>query len=401
VSESRLPPGIRLHRGRYQVRYWGKDGRQHARSFARKSDATRFKAAIETDKDRGDWSNPRRAREPFGTVAERYLDHKLRLRTRTREKYESTLRCNLIPGFGTTPVEAITREDVQGWVAGLVRAGRAPETVRGHYDLLAAILKRAEDDGIIAKTPCRNIELPRVLRPEQRYLDEAEVERLATVHPPRYRTLIYSAAYLGPRWQELAGLQRSRLDMRPGRSATMRIVTTIERSHGHYNVVEYGKSETARRTLKMPEFLREMLAWHLGAFPSDEWVFPSPSGGFLRYDNFRRRVWVPAVEDAQLAPLKFHELRHSAVAFMIAEGADPLQIKRRAGHEDVRTTFNLYGHLFPDREDELVAALDRRRSAALERDVDQAWTKRTGDVVALDRERASEQVLLIGGPEGS
>jgi hypothetical protein len=34
------------------------------------------------------------------------------------------------------------------------------------------------------------------------------------------------------------------------------------------------------------------------------------------------------------------------------------------GHEDVRTTFNLYGHRFPDREDELVAALDRRLEAA-------------------------------------
>jgi hypothetical protein len=35
---------------------------------------------------------------------------------------------------------------------------------------------------------------------------------------------------------------------------------------------------------------------------------------------------------------------------MIDDGADPLQIKRRMGHEDVRTTLNLYGHLFEDRE---------------------------------------------------
>jgi len=33
-------------------------------------------------------------------------------------------------------------------------------------------------------------------------------------------------------------------------------------------------------------------------------------------------------------------------------------------HADIRTTFNLYGHLFDDREDELVAALDRRRQRA-------------------------------------
>ena len=102
----------------------------------------------------------------------------------------------------------------------------------------------------------------------------------------------------------------------PGRLASVRVVTTIERARGRYRAVEYGKSKAARRTLKMPEFLREVLLWQLKAFPSDQWVFPGPQGGFLRYDNFRPRVWNPAVESAELAPLTFHELRHTVAAFM-------------------------------------------------------------------------------------
>jgi hypothetical protein len=39
----------------------------------------------------------------------------------------------------------------------------------------------------------------------------------------------------------------------------------------------------------------------------------------------------------------------------------------------VRTTFNFYGHLFPDREEELVAGLDRREFNAK---ADQERTKR-------------------------
>ncbi|MGH2773931.1 MAG: hypothetical protein ACRDJT_00665 [Actinomycetota bacterium] len=35
------------------------------------------------------------------------------------------------------------------------------------------------------------------------------------------------------------------------------------------------------------------------------------------------------------------------------------------GHSDVRTTYNLYGHLFPDREDELVARLNSRYDRAI------------------------------------
>ncbi|CAN5506898.1 hypothetical protein BH20ACT21_BH20ACT21_03820 [soil metagenome] len=77
-----------------------------------------------------------------------------------------------------------------------------------------------------------------------------------------------------------------------------------------------------------------------------------------------KRQRLPAVERAELVPLKFHELRHTAVVFMIVDGADPLQVKRRMGHEDIRTTFDTYGHLFPDREEDLVAALEGRKRRA-------------------------------------
>ncbi|CAN5755286.1 hypothetical protein BH18ACT15_BH18ACT15_02740 [soil metagenome] len=36
----------------------------------------------------------------------------------------------------------------------------------------------------------------------------------------------------------------------------------------------------------------------------------------------------------------FHELRHTAAAFMIDYGTDPLQVMRRMGHSDIRTTYN-------------------------------------------------------------
>ncbi len=52
---------------------------------------------------------------------------------------------------------------------------------------------------------------------------------------------------------------------------------------------------------------------------------------------------------------------------MIAEGANALQVKRRMGHEDIRTTFHIYGHLFDDDEDALVERLDRRARKAAQR----------------------------------
>ena len=44
---------------------------------------------------------------------------------------------------------------------------------------------------------------------------------------------------------------------------------------------------------------------------------------------------------------------------MIDQSADPLQVQRRLGHNDIRTTLLYYGHLFPNREDDLNDALEK------------------------------------------
>jgi hypothetical protein len=81
----------------------------------------------------------------------------------------------------------ITRDDVQGWVIELHERGYEPETIRGYYDLMAAIMRRAVEDALIPRSMCRAIELPAVIAREKRYLTEDEVERLVEAVEARYR----------------------------------------------------------------------------------------------------------------------------------------------------------------------------------------------------------------------
>jgi integrase len=153
------------------------------------------------------------------------------------------------------------------------------------------------------------------------------------------------AAYLGLRWQELAGLCPSNLELESPGPASLRVVSTIKRPDGRYWVAEYARV-TRLATLKMPDFLRDALRRHLRAQNGSEWVFTAPKGGYLRYDNFMARYWWPSARRAGPAPLTFHQLRHIVAAFMIDKGAGPEQVKRRMDHEDIRTTYNVYGRLF-------------------------------------------------------
>jgi integrase len=89
----------------------------------------------------------------------------------------------------------------------------------------------------------------------------------------------------------------------------------------------------------------------------------APEGGPLRLAAFRSRAWRPAVERAGLVPLRVQDLRHTAVALWVAAGASPKEVAARAGHTSVRTVLDVYGGLYPEQDQALVARLDELHAA--------------------------------------
>jgi len=78
----------------------------------------------------------------------------------------------------------------------------------------------------------------------------------------------------------------------------------------------------------------------------------------LRRSNFPDRVRLPTVRAADLGGLRMHDLRHTAAALAIRAGAHPKAIQERLGHASITTTFNTYGHLFPEIDEQLAARLE-------------------------------------------
>ncbi|EOD70332.1 site-specific recombinase XerD [Amycolatopsis vancoresmycina DSM 44592] len=66
-----------------------------------------------------------------------------------------------------------------------------------------------------------------------------------------------------------------------------------------------------------------------------------------------------------MAGLTPHKLRHTAASLAIAAGADVKVVQQMLGHADAAMTLNVYGHLFPDRLDEVADVLDAQRTQAL------------------------------------
>jgi hypothetical protein len=84
--------------------------------------------------------------------------------------------------------------------------------------------------------------------------------------------------------------------------------------------------------------------------------------------------------------LTFHQLRHTAAAFMIRDG-NLEHVKRRLGHAGISITLDLYGHISPEEDARLTAALDERRNRSLQ-DADQMLTESNAEVIQLSAVRA-------------
>jgi integrase len=201
----------------WQARYRAPNGKQHAQQFARKVDAERFLATVESDKLRGAWTDPRLGKTTFVDWAEQWWETTATLRLSSRLRVRGILDRYLLPTFGPRALASITHLEVRVWVAQLSASGLAPRTVRKVAQTFAKIYSAAVDARLVGVSPCERVPLPDAEHDEMRFITPAEVKTLADVIDPRYRALVLVGAYGGLRLGELVGLRRRRVDLLRGR----------------------------------------------------------------------------------------------------------------------------------------------------------------------------------------
>jgi integrase len=176
----------------------------------------------------------------------------------------------------------------------------APATVRTNYGVLRAAMNAAGDDGRIARSPCRRITLPRSGDNPRHALEPAELHRLAAAMPREYRAIVYIGGVLGLRWSEIAGLRVGRVNIL---GCTLEVAEAIKYVNGRLVADGLVKSKASLRVLGLPDELATIIAEHLAhqhltGADADAFVFASPRGGPLNYQNFMLWIWKLAVTTA-------------------------------------------------------------------------------------------------------
>ena len=360
--------------GQWRARYRDVHGKEHARHFDRKIDAQNWLDSITTAVQTGLYVDPNKGKVTIDEWAVQWLDGQAHLKPSSRERYAGILREHVLPRWSSVELIDISHADVQAWVTQLT-AVRSAATVRKIHRVLSLLLKMAVKDGRLARNPATDVNLPRVVTKEHRYLSHEQVDALANAcatpppehckHGPKperwnteYRLVVLFLAYTGCRWGEMAALRVGSIDFLRRRAKIVEAVTLVRGVHtwgtpkGH-----------ERREVPLPPFLVSELATHVARKRPDDLVFTATHGGPLRSQVFQRAVLTRAAQSIGIDHFHPHELRHTAASLAIASGADVKVVQQMLGHKSATMTLDLYGHLFDNRLDEVAAAMDAARSS--------------------------------------
>ncbi len=361
-GSKRQPPG------RWRVRWYGPDGKPKAKTVGKLPQAEAEVHAITARLDKGSYRDPKSGKTAVRIVAEEWFTSKRRIGRTTRHDYRELLDNYVIPKWGDWQVAAIQWEDVSAWITDLCtkpgKSGRVlgAQRVVKTYRVLSMVMKHAVFSKRISASPCHDHDLPRPDDDEEHvYLTYDQLERLASA-AGEYRLLVLTLGYCGIRWAEASAVKVGRLNVPQRR---IRIVQNYTDVKGELALGPVKNHE--KRSVPLPRSFADELGTLAHGRGQHDLLFTAPGGGPLRYSNFRSRIFDPAVRDAGLGGMGVtpHKLRHTAASLAIAAGADVKVVQTMLGHKDASMTLNVYGHLFPDRLDEVADALDAGRKVAL------------------------------------
>jgi integrase len=349
--------------------------------------------------DRGEWIAPSRIsleeyglewlaiRNPSRGSVDRGRMARTRLELSTFEQYASVLKRHVFPRLGMRSLASLRTADVDGLIHDLEAEGRAAGTVRNVIVPLRKLLADAVRQGLLIANPAARADLPpaqdfigkEIPVEDMEAIRDALVKRarpdpLRSNEPDLFFVHLFDVALAtGLRLGELRALRWRDVDFE---RSLIRVEQAYSRSTlkrpktdaGVRSVPLFPSAEAAMRELAARAFTR-------GRFADDQLVFATGRVTPLDGSNFNHLVWSKALQLAGLGEstvdaqgnqrwrnrYRFHDLRHTAVSRLVAEGADVKLVQAVAGHSKASLTLDRYTHLTDERVREAAKRFDPAR----------------------------------------
>lgn len=255
--------------------------------------------------------------------------------------------------------------------AGFVRmkflnSGKSNRTINDYQETLKTFWRWAYRNDFVKTTELSDKlfslkDQPVKERIQDKYLEPWEAKKLLDNLPEKRDCLMASFLLLtGMRVSEAIALND--VDVWDG-------VIHVTKTYDHINkVITAPKSLKSRRDIHIQPELRECIArirefveWERRIFGFDsEIFFPDIDGSYFQYQRFNNHI-AEASENALNRRVTPHIFRHTHCSMLVAKGMSYEAISARLGHEDSRTTKEIYTHRLKELKDRENKQLDTIR----------------------------------------
>ncbi len=281
-------------------------------------------------------------------------------------QYRKTAEAHILPILGKMRLQDIHPAHLKQLYMLKKDEGRGARTVQVIHSILHCALKQAVREGILGRNPADAVERPKVEQAELQILNEEQARQflIAASRSP-YETIFYLALTTGMRKGELLGLKWPDLDWN---KSTLLVQRQLQLIKGRGFILSPPKTRAGRRQIKLGHGTLAQLDAHRKrqelerAAAGDNWqendlIFPTTIGTFLdpsRVSKDFKRL----LKEVGLPLIRFHDLRHTSISFLLDMGTPLNTVQRRAGHSKASVTADIYGHAMAHTQDEAAEKIE-------------------------------------------
>ena len=293
----------------------------------------------------------------LGSFVEVYFqDKKNELKGNSIKNKKHMINTHVLPYFENRKMNEVTPADIIQWQNKIHEKNLSKTYERMIQNQLTALFNHAEKIYNLQNNPCKKVKkMGKSDADKMEFWTKEEYDKFCSMLEAGSDIYLMAEIlfWTGMREGELLALTRKDFDLQ---NNLIFISKTYYRLEGQ-DVITSPKTETSNRTITIPEFLkeeiREYIDKHYG-MPEDERLFP------IVARTLQKRM-KELMEKAGVKKIRVHDFRHSHVAYLINQGVQPLIIKERLGHRDIKITLNTYGHLYPSQQKQVADMLDQNR----------------------------------------
>ena len=308
-----------------------------------KKEARQHLREIEEQVGKGLWM-PTKNIPTFSKVAEDWLEHKkANVRGSTLKMYRGHLKHHFSE-IDPLQINRITIVTVEKFITDRLEQNMNLTTLRKLIVTFNQTLNYAVRHRYIDYNPVRDAERPRGQGKEEeeqiKILPPADINSLLeNVKDQKYKMLFMLAVMSGARQGELFGLKWVDIDWFNNQIHVQRTF--------NYGTWYKPKTKTSKRKIDIgPTTMDELKKWRKICPKTElDLIFPNEKGLPLDHGNMLRRHFYPALKNADIQKVRFHDLRHTFASLLIEQGENIKYIQSQLGHASPMVTLNVYAHL--------------------------------------------------------